>query len=75
MEDGKDREQKISEKLRCDTAKFNLSYYLNRKDLSDSTDSLVNLHSVRGFGTPQLMNSRKKPLLTNLVHSFRNDKK
>lgn len=38
-------------------------------------DSLVNLHSVRGFANPSFVNSRDKPLLTSLVHSFRNDKK
>jgi hypothetical protein len=49
MDDSKDREQKISERLKCDTAKLNLSYYLYRKDLSDQVDSIVNLHSIRCF--------------------------
>lgn len=73
--DEKEREQRVTEKLRCDCAKMSLSYYLQRKYLGDQVDSLTNLYSVHGFSRPDLVNSCKRPLLTTLVHSFRNDKK
>lgn len=56
-------------------AKFNLSYYLNRKYVDDSTTNLINLWNIRSYDINTLINSRSKPILTKLLATFKNDKK
>lgn len=56
-------------------AKFNLSYYLNRKHVDDSTTNLSNLWNIRSYDVNTLIDSSLKPILTKEVHKFKNDKK
>ncbi len=51
---------------------MNLGYYLYRKSLSDKVDSFNNLCSYRAFGHPETINSNRKYLINNLVHTFKN---